>query len=138
MKVKKLEWTSQSHGLEHCTFVLEQPAARRTATPARPEARGSYYAVQLAMQRVERAHKASREPRSARPGVMRRSDNVVKSMKRRSSDAQVGPGFEDPLDDDVSIEDEMARVDSDIESSDDEEEHSEMGEATLAPTDNKE
>ncbi|MCD9559115.1 hypothetical protein HAX54_016848 [Datura stramonium] len=39
-----------------------------------------------------------------------------------------------PLDDDVATEDEMARIDSDIESSDDDEEDSKMGEAALAPT----
>ncbi|MCE2054921.1 hypothetical protein HAX54_041640 [Datura stramonium] len=50
----------------------------------------------------------------------------------------VGPGFEEPLDDGVSTEDEMARVDSDIEYSDVEEEDSEMGEAALAPTDDEE
>ncbi|MCD9639742.1 hypothetical protein HAX54_024463, partial [Datura stramonium] len=47
----------------------------------------------------------------------------------------VGIGFEEPLDDYIAIEDEMARVDSDIESSDDNEEDSEIGEASLAPTD---
>ncbi|MCE3051126.1 hypothetical protein HAX54_048950 [Datura stramonium] len=51
---------------------------------------------------------------------------------------EVGPGYEEPLDDDVSTEDEMTRVDSDIESSDDDEEDSEMGEAALAPTDYEE
>ncbi|MCD9640278.1 hypothetical protein HAX54_025480 [Datura stramonium] len=51
---------------------------------------------------------------------------------------RVGPGFEEPLDDDVATEDEMARVDSDMESSDDNEEDSEMGEASLAPTDDEE
>ncbi|MCE3216513.1 hypothetical protein HAX54_006759 [Datura stramonium] len=51
---------------------------------------------------------------------------------------RVGPGYEEPLDDDVSMEDEMTRVDSDLESSDDNEEDSEMGEAALAPTENKE
>ncbi|MCD7470757.1 hypothetical protein HAX54_010863 [Datura stramonium] len=43
------------------------------------------------------------------------------------SKERVGPGYEEPLDDDVATEDEMARVDSDIESSDEEEEDSEMG-----------
>ncbi|MCD9646558.1 hypothetical protein HAX54_036478 [Datura stramonium] len=51
---------------------------------------------------------------------------------------RVGPGYEEPLDDDVVTEDQMARVDSDIESSDDDDEDSEMGEAALVPTDNKE
>ncbi|MCD7462603.1 hypothetical protein HAX54_048890 [Datura stramonium] len=50
----------------------------------------------------------------------------------------IGPGYDEPLDDDVATEDEMERVDSDIESSDDDEEDSEMREAALAPTDNEE
>ncbi|MCD7468804.1 hypothetical protein HAX54_007297 [Datura stramonium] len=50
----------------------------------------------------------------------------------------VWPGYEEPLDDDVATEDEMARVDSDIESSDDEEEDSKMEKATLAPTNDEE
>ncbi|MCD7450681.1 hypothetical protein HAX54_007967 [Datura stramonium] len=50
----------------------------------------------------------------------------------------VGPGQEEPLDDDVAMEDEMTRVYSDIESSDDDEEDSEMGEAALAPTNDEE
>lgn len=49
---------------------------------------------------------------------------------------RVGPGFEEPLDDDLATEDEMARVDSDIES-DAEEEDSEMWEAACAPTNDK-
>ncbi|MCE3214924.1 hypothetical protein HAX54_000270 [Datura stramonium] len=49
-----------------------------------------------------------------------------------------GPGYEEPLDDDVSMEDEMERVDSDIESSDDDEDDSKMGEAALPPIDNEE
>ncbi|MCD7458900.1 hypothetical protein HAX54_039572 [Datura stramonium] len=44
-----------------------------------------------------------------------------------NSVARIGPGFEDPLDDDVATENEMARVDLDIESSEDNEEDSEMG-----------
>ncbi|MCD9642812.1 hypothetical protein HAX54_029831 [Datura stramonium] len=51
---------------------------------------------------------------------------------------RVGPGYEEPLDYDVAMEDEMARVDSYIESSDDNEEDFEMGEASLAPTEDKE
>ncbi|MCD7471707.1 hypothetical protein HAX54_012329 [Datura stramonium] len=47
-------------------------------------------------------------------------------------------GFEETLDDDVSTEDKMERVDSDLESSDDNEEDSKMGEATLAPIDEEE
>ncbi|MCE0481490.1 hypothetical protein HAX54_039265 [Datura stramonium] len=47
----------------------------------------------------------------------------------------VGLGFEEPLDDDVAIEDEMARVDSDIESSDAEKEDSELRKAALVPID---
>ncbi|MCD7472096.1 hypothetical protein HAX54_013035, partial [Datura stramonium] len=50
----------------------------------------------------------------------------------------VGLGYEEPLDDDVATEDEMERVDSDVESSDDDEEDSEMGEAALAPTNDEE
>ncbi|MCD9639613.1 hypothetical protein HAX54_024248 [Datura stramonium] len=46
---------------------------------------------------------------------------------------RVGPGYEEPLDVDVATEDEMARVDSDIESSDDDEKDFEMGESALAP-----
>ncbi|MCE3216640.1 hypothetical protein HAX54_007290, partial [Datura stramonium] len=46
--------------------------------------------------------------------------------------------FEEPLDDDVAAEDEIARVDSIIESSDVEEDDSEMGEAAFAPTDDEE
>ncbi|MCD7469559.1 hypothetical protein HAX54_008671, partial [Datura stramonium] len=49
----------------------------------------------------------------------------------------VGPGFEEPLGDDVAIEDEMVRVVFDIKSSDAEEEDFEMGEVALAPTDNE-
>ncbi|MCD7453860.1 hypothetical protein HAX54_022356 [Datura stramonium] len=51
---------------------------------------------------------------------------------------KVGPGFKEPLDDDVATDDEMVRVDSDIESSDDNEEDSEIGEATLTPTGDEE
>ncbi|MCE0480638.1 hypothetical protein HAX54_037664, partial [Datura stramonium] len=46
---------------------------------------------------------------------------------------RVGSGYEEPLDDDVVRKDEMERVDSYIESRDDDEEDSEMGEATLSP-----
>ncbi|MCD7459678.1 hypothetical protein HAX54_041610 [Datura stramonium] len=59
-----------------------------------------------------------------------RIDNILSDL--------VGTGYEEPLDDDVAIEDEMARVDSDIEFSDDNEEDSEMGEAALSYTDNEE
>ncbi|MCD7471462.1 hypothetical protein HAX54_011915 [Datura stramonium] len=55
-----------------------------------------------------------------------------------NSVARVGAGFEEPLDDDVATEDEIARVNSDIESIDDNEEDSEMGKPALAPTDDKE
>ncbi|MCE3216338.1 hypothetical protein HAX54_006158 [Datura stramonium] len=51
---------------------------------------------------------------------------------------RVCPRFEDPLDNDVATKDEMVRVDLDIESSDDNEEGSEMGESALAPKDNEE
>ncbi|MCD7457799.1 hypothetical protein HAX54_036193 [Datura stramonium] len=51
-----------------------------------------------------------------------------------NSVARVGHGYEEPLDDDVSMEDEMERVDSDVDSSGDNEEDFEMGEATLSPT----
>ncbi|MCD9641115.1 hypothetical protein HAX54_027032 [Datura stramonium] len=67
------------------------------------------------------------------------NDPVLFVNKRNAqSDNIIGLGFEEPLDDDVATEDEMARVDSDIESSDDNEEDSEMREATLAPTDDEE
>ncbi|MCD7472486.1 hypothetical protein HAX54_013736 [Datura stramonium] len=49
----------------------------------------------------------------------------------------VGPGFKEPFDDDVATKDEMARVDTDIESSDDNEEDSEMVEAAFVPTDDE-
>ncbi|MCD7455254.1 hypothetical protein HAX54_027513 [Datura stramonium] len=48
---------------------------------------------------------------------------------------EVGPGLEKPQDDDATDE-EQARVDSNLES-DDDEDYSEMGEATLAPTDDE-
>ncbi|MCD9640879.1 hypothetical protein HAX54_026590 [Datura stramonium] len=49
-------------------------------------------------------------------------------LREQSRDlCRVGLGFEEPLDDDVATEDEMARVDSDIESSGDNEKDSEMG-----------
>ncbi|MCD7456657.1 hypothetical protein HAX54_032603 [Datura stramonium] len=51
---------------------------------------------------------------------------------------RVGPRFEEPLDDYMATKDEIPRVDSGIESSDDEEDDSDMGEATLAPIDNEE
>ncbi|MCE0480891.1 hypothetical protein HAX54_038119 [Datura stramonium] len=51
---------------------------------------------------------------------------------------RVCPGYEEPLDEDVAIKDEMTRVDSNIESSDYDEEDSEMGEAALSPTDDEE
>ncbi|MCD9642874.1 hypothetical protein HAX54_029916 [Datura stramonium] len=51
---------------------------------------------------------------------------------------RVRPRYEEPLDDDVAAEDKMARVDSDIESSDKDEEDSEMGKAALAPIDDEE
>ncbi|MCD9644455.1 hypothetical protein HAX54_032671 [Datura stramonium] len=54
-------------------------------------------------------------------------------FKRR----RVGSGFEEPLDNDMPTNEEMARVDSDIESNE-EEEVSEMGEAALPPTDDEE
>ncbi|MCD7463942.1 hypothetical protein HAX54_051728 [Datura stramonium] len=47
-------------------------------------------------------------------------------------------GFEDPLDDDVAIEDETTRVDSDIEYSADDDKAFEMGEDALSPMDNEE
>ncbi|MCD7469152.1 hypothetical protein HAX54_007991 [Datura stramonium] len=50
----------------------------------------------------------------------------------------VGLGYDEPLDDDVATEGEMERVDSDIESSDDDEEDSKMRAATLAPTNDEE
>ncbi|MCD9560861.1 hypothetical protein HAX54_019680 [Datura stramonium] len=46
---------------------------------------------------------------------------------------RVGPGYEEPLDDDVATEDDMERVESDIEFSDDEEDDSEMGKLLLPP-----
>ncbi|MCD7453861.1 hypothetical protein HAX54_022357 [Datura stramonium] len=51
---------------------------------------------------------------------------------------KVGPGFKDPLDDDVATEHKMARVDLNIEFSDDKEEDFEMGEAAVTPKDEKE
>ncbi|MCD9561442.1 hypothetical protein HAX54_020553 [Datura stramonium] len=51
---------------------------------------------------------------------------------------RVGPRYEDPLDDDVATEDEMERVDSNIESSDDDEKDSEMGKAVISPKDDEE
>ncbi|MCD9639618.1 hypothetical protein HAX54_024254 [Datura stramonium] len=51
---------------------------------------------------------------------------------------RVGPGYKEPLDDDIAMENEMTRVNSDIESSDDDEEDSEMGQAALVPTGIKE
>ncbi|MCE0481365.1 hypothetical protein HAX54_039067 [Datura stramonium] len=59
-----------------------------------------------------------------------RIDNMLSHLVRS--------GFEEPIDDDVATEDEITRVDSDIQSSDVEEKDSEMGEATLAPIDNEE
>ncbi|MCD9560992.1 hypothetical protein HAX54_019859 [Datura stramonium] len=50
----------------------------------------------------------------------------------------VVPRYEEPLDDDVATEDEMVRIYSVIESSDDDEEDFEMGEAALSPTDDEE
>ncbi|MCE0481322.1 hypothetical protein HAX54_039001 [Datura stramonium] len=47
-------------------------------------------------------------------------------------------GYEEPFDDDVAKKDEMARVESDLVCSDDNEEDSEMGEAAPAPTDDEE
>ncbi|MCD7465602.1 hypothetical protein HAX54_001610 [Datura stramonium] len=46
--------------------------------------------------------------------------------------------FKESLDDDVATEDEMVKVDSDIESSDDNEEDSKIGEVALSPTDDEE
>ncbi|MCD7458298.1 hypothetical protein HAX54_037826, partial [Datura stramonium] len=46
---------------------------------------------------------------------------------------RVGPGFEEPLDDDDAMDEEQARVDSDLESDDDEDD-SKIGEATFPPT----
>ncbi|MCD9644456.1 hypothetical protein HAX54_032672 [Datura stramonium] len=43
-----------------------------------------------------------------------------------------GPGFEEPLDDDVATDEEMARVDSDKEF-DEEEEDSDMGKLLFSP-----
>ncbi|MCE3216542.1 hypothetical protein HAX54_006842 [Datura stramonium] len=54
--------------------------------------------------------------------------NMDYPLREHSRDlCRVGPGFEDLLDDDVAKEDEMARVYSDVESSDDKEDDSEMG-----------
>ncbi|MCD7458173.1 hypothetical protein HAX54_037465 [Datura stramonium] len=58
-----------------------------------------------------------------------RSDNMLSHLY------ELGLEFEKPLD--VAIEEEMARVDSGIESTDAEEEDSEMGEAALAPIDDE-
>ncbi|MCD9644410.1 hypothetical protein HAX54_032617 [Datura stramonium] len=60
----------------------------------------------------------------------------LKELTRKSM-MIVRPGFEEPLDDEVATEDEMVRVDSDIESIDAEEEDFEMGEAALTPTDDE-
>ncbi|MCD7472352.1 hypothetical protein HAX54_013507 [Datura stramonium] len=49
---------------------------------------------------------------------------------------RVGPGFEEPLDDDDAIDEEKARVNPDLES-DDNEDDSTMGEAALVPTDDE-
>ncbi|MCE3216297.1 hypothetical protein HAX54_005940 [Datura stramonium] len=57
---------------------------------------------------------------------------------RARIDNIVRPGFEEPINDDVAIEDEMVRVDSDIESSNAEHEDSEMGEAALSAIDYEE
>ncbi|MCD7452518.1 hypothetical protein HAX54_017205 [Datura stramonium] len=54
-----------------------------------------------------------------------RTDNMLSHL--------VGPEYEKNLDDDVATEDELARVGLDIESSDDNEEDSEMGKPLLPP-----
>ncbi|MCD7453474.1 hypothetical protein HAX54_021066 [Datura stramonium] len=46
---------------------------------------------------------------------------------------RVGPGFEEPFDDDDATNEDQARVDSDLESDDDKDD-SEIGEAAFAPT----
>ncbi|MCE3216605.1 hypothetical protein HAX54_007110 [Datura stramonium] len=59
------------------------------------------------------------------------------SLRESMNKNRVGPGFEEPLDDDIATDDEMACVDSDIEFEDDDEEDPKMEEATLAPTEYK-
>ncbi|MCE0482447.1 hypothetical protein HAX54_041237 [Datura stramonium] len=78
--------------------------------------------------RFLRGHDIEEEEADYRPAYDRGID--VTKMKS-------GPRYEDPLDDDMATEDEMERVDVDIEYSDDNEEDSEMGEASLAPTDDE-
>ncbi|MCD7470722.1 hypothetical protein HAX54_010749 [Datura stramonium] len=82
---------------------------------------------------------------SAMPGARRPSILAMAGAKRQRPSAirhmtckGVGSVYEEPLDDDIATEDEIARVGSDIESSDDDEEDSEIREATLAPTDDEE
>ncbi|MCD9638339.1 hypothetical protein HAX54_022235 [Datura stramonium] len=61
---------------------------------------------------------------------------IIEDVLRRAmvkKGHRVEPGLEEPLDDDVATNEEMVRVDSYIESDDDEED-SEMGEAAFAPT----
>ncbi|MCD9560400.1 hypothetical protein HAX54_019073 [Datura stramonium] len=71
-------------------------------------------------------------------GVTEKQLNIDYPLREHSRAlCRVGPGFEEPLDDDVATEDEMAKVDFDIESSDAKEEDSEMGEAAFSPTGNE-
>ncbi|MCE3216319.1 hypothetical protein HAX54_006108 [Datura stramonium] len=68
----------------------------------------------------------------------RPSEEEHKDVSMAPPPLRVGTEYEEPLDDDVATEDEMVRVDSDIESSDEEEENSEMGEPALSPKNNEE
>ncbi|MCD9644532.1 hypothetical protein HAX54_032791, partial [Datura stramonium] len=60
---------------------------------------------------------------------------IIKDVLSEHSRAlyKVGLGFEEPLDDDVATDDEMTRVDSNIESDDDDDEDSEKGKLLLHP-----
>ncbi|MCD7459702.1 hypothetical protein HAX54_041680 [Datura stramonium] len=69
---------------------------------------------------------------------MRMTPQPLRRYGLRWVTKRVGPRYEEPLDDDVAIEDKIVRVNSDIKSSDDNDEDSEMGEATLAHIDDEE
>ncbi|MCD7458164.1 hypothetical protein HAX54_037429, partial [Datura stramonium] len=95
--------------------------------------KGQNFGFEGLLTRFLRGHDIEEKEADYRPTYDPRGVDVKKTKELEGIN-----GPEEPLDDDVATEDEMARVDSDIESSDDDEEDSEMEEAALAPTNNEE
>ncbi|MCD7463957.1 hypothetical protein HAX54_051769 [Datura stramonium] len=100
------------------------------------EKKGQSFGFGGLLTRFLRGHDIEEEEADYRPIYDPRRIDVTKTTEPNGL-CKVEHEFEEPIDDEVATKDEMARVDSDVESSDAEEEDSEMGEATLAPTDDE-